>query len=112
MIIFEDYWKENPGNAGVSDPYCGKPPDISDFIITPDGPRTEEIEGEEHQRAFVPRAEAHDKAWLPWKSNGCERGLKTHGVNPDGSIREIMETTATSRQKPKAISSRQWERWC
>jgi hypothetical protein len=75
----------------------------------PDGHRTEAIEGVEHLREHISCDECRNSAWLIWKSNGCEHGLKSHKVNPDGSIKEIGDLAPQKRKKPKGVSSRQWE---
>jgi hypothetical protein len=63
--------------------------------------------GGEHRRA--PRSdEAHGLAWLTWRSNGCEHGIKGHKVDADGSIIEVQEIKTRRRKKPKAVSARQW----
>lgn len=63
--------------------------------------------GGEHRRA--PRSdEAHGLAWLTWRSNGCEHGLKAHNVATDGSIVEIYDPAPEPRRKPKGVSARQW----
>ena len=59
-------------------------------------------------KAHISRAESHNKAWLTWRSHGCEHGDRLHGVNPDGTIREIVEPVTTPRRKPKSISTRQF----
>jgi hypothetical protein len=84
--------------------------DIAEPSILP-GPKTRDTEGKEHQRAFIPRAEAQNKAWLPWKSNGCEHGDRLHGINPDGTVREVGDRAPAiaPRRRPKAVSSRQYE---
>jgi hypothetical protein len=85
-------------------------PDRCKSTVLP-GPSTRDTEGEKHQRAFVSRSEAQNKAWLTWRSNGLEHGLKSHLVEPkDGSIREIKDPEPAPRRKPKAVSSRQWRR--
>jgi hypothetical protein len=84
-------------------------PDNSSISVLP-GHRTGDMEGREHRRAFTPSSEAHDRAWLTWRSNGCERGLKAHRVAADGSIVEIYDPAPEARRKPKAVSARQWGR--
>ena len=80
-------------------------------VITPTGHGTGETEGDKSPRSFIPRAEAHNKAWLSWKSDDCLHGLKKHHVNANGTIREIEDAEpALEREKPKGISSRQWNR--
>jgi hypothetical protein len=58
------------------------------------------IEGEKVER---------QRAFLPWKSNGCEHGIRPHLVLESGKIVEIGDRSGKPRKKPKAISSRQWE---
>ena len=65
--------------------------------------------GGEHQRALR-SDEAHGLAWLTWRSNGCEHGIKGHKVDADGSIIEVQEIKTRPRKKPKAVSARQWGR--
>jgi hypothetical protein len=48
-------------------------------------------------------------AWLKWKSDGCERGIRGHKVDQDGSIIEVYNPAPEPRRKSKRISSRQWE---
>lgn len=48
-------------------------------------------------------------AWLPWWTYGREHGLRKHGIRPDGTIIEILDSAPEPRRKPKAVSSRQWE---
>jgi len=90
------------------------------LTITPAGPGTEETEGEEHRKILIappddsrrdiPRDEAKGRAWLPWRSHGCEHGLRSHEIAPDGSIKEIgdLYQKVGLRRKPKAVSSQQW----
>ena len=47
-------------------------------------------------------------AFLTWKSNGCEHGIRPHLVLESGEIVEIGDRSGKSRKKPKAVSSRQW----
>ncbi|OPX77214.1 MAG: hypothetical protein A4E44_00145 [Methanosaeta sp. PtaB.Bin018] len=65
--------------------------------------------GEGHRRA--PRAdEAHGLAWLTWRSNGCDHGIRGHKVAEDGSIIEVPDIKTRPHRKPKAVSARQWGR--
>lgn len=64
----------------------------------------------EHRRAHVSRDEARSVAWLPWWSNGCEHGIKSHKVAEDGSIIEVPEIKTRPHKKPRAVSTRQWGR--
>jgi hypothetical protein len=65
--------------------------------------------GGEHRRA--PRSdEAHGLAWLPWRSNGCDHGIKGHRIAVDGSIIEAPDIKTRHHKKPKAVSARQWGR--
>jgi hypothetical protein len=42
-------------------------------------------------------------------SNGLENGLAKHKFDPKtGAIREIEDIKTRPRQRPKAVSSRQW----
>ena len=50
------------------------------------------------------------RAFLTWKSNGCEHGIRPHFVLDSGKIVEIGDRSGKSRKKPKMISSRQWGR--
>jgi len=60
----------------------------------------------------APRSdEAHGRAWLTWRSCGCEHGIKGHKVAEDGSIIEVQEIKRP-RKKPKAVSARQWGGRC
>ena len=84
------------------------PPDsLKDPAVLP-GPRTRGTKGEKYPRAHISRAEANNRAWLSWKTHGCEHGLKSHKVNPDGTIEEIEDSDPEPRRKPKSISQRQW----
>jgi hypothetical protein len=47
--------------------------------------------------------------WLPWTSNGLERGIKAHKATSGGYVEEAGDR-APNRKKIKGISSRQWER--
>lgn len=77
----------------------------------PLGPSTRDTKGESYPRSHIPRDEAKGLAWMSWKSNGCEHGLKQHHINPDGTIQEMSDSkSVNTRQKPKEISSRQWRR--
>ena len=63
--------------------------------------------GGEHRRA--PRSdEAHGLAWLPWRPNGCDHGIKGHRIAVDGSIIEAPDIKTRHHKKPKAVSARQW----
>ncbi len=67
------------------------------------------VTGGKHRRA--PRSdEAHGLAWLPWRSCGCEHGIKGHEVAEGGSIIEVLDINIRQRKKPKAVSARQWGR--
>jgi DNA repair photolyase len=92
-------------------------PDPIGAIILP-GPRTRDTEGIKHLRVIegkkkrfhIPKCECERKAILPWKSNGCDHGLKKHKVEPDGSMEEMGDLALTSqlekrKPKPKSISS-------
>lgn len=83
------------------------PPDNVDEVAILPGPSTRGTEGRRHLRAL---SEAKGEAWLPWRSNGCEHGLRPHSVQPDGSVKEFEDTEPAPRRKPKAVSSRQWGR--
>lgn len=101
-----------------------------DTLKLTNGHRTEETEGGKYPRSFsreqlllriqnlpnteiprtyIPKTEAESKAWLKWKSNRCEHGLKKHQVNPDGTIQENKDPLPSPCKKPKAISSRQFK---
>ena len=84
-------------------------PDQSCRTIPP-GPSTRDTGGEKHRRAHTSGDEARGLAWLSWKSNNQEHGLKSHKVNPDGSIKEIEDQAPEPRRKPKTVSSQQWGR--
>lgn len=90
------------------------PPDRIKLAIAPLGASlgTQQIEGEKHLRAHIPRDEARGLAWLPWSSDGLEHGSKLHKVGQDGVVQETGDRAcrAAIRRKPKAISSRQWRR--
>jgi len=60
-------------------------------------------------RAHISRAEAQNKAWLPWRSKGCNHGDRPHVVEPDGTIREIGDRA--EKPKPAAIRTRQLRRF-
>jgi len=63
--------------------------------------------GGEHRRA--PRSdEARGLAWLPWRSSGCDHGIKGHRIAVDGSIIEVPDIKIRPRKKPKNVSGRQW----
>ena len=65
--------------------------------------------GEGHRHA--PRSdEAHGLAWLPWRSCGCDHGIKGHRIAMDGSIIEVPDIKIRHHKKPKAVSARQWGR--
>ncbi|OPY55263.1 MAG: hypothetical protein A4E48_00117 [Methanosaeta sp. PtaU1.Bin060] len=81
------------------------PPDSESSTPTPGRRTPETTEGGGHRRAFVPKAASRNKAWLPWSSNGREHGLRIHGVNPDGTIREIVDRA--TKPKPDVIKRRQ-----
>ena len=61
------------------------------------------IEGEKVER---------QRAFLTWKSNGCEHGIRPHLVLGSGKIIEIGDRSGKSRKKPKAVSSRQFGGRC
>lgn len=84
------------------------PPDEPGAAIYPAWSRTRDTKGGEHRH--VSRDEALGRAWLSWRSHGCDHGLKPHKIGPAGAIRETGDRApeATSRRKPKAVSSRQW----
>ncbi len=96
------------------------PPDSSCMLAVQPGHRTRDTEGEEHReimtsplddvRQHVQRDEAKGRAWLPWRSHGCNHGLRPHKIGPDGSVQEIgdLSLKATPRRKPKSVSTRQW----
>jgi len=50
------------------------------------------------------------RAFLNWKSNGCEHGIRPHLVTVSGVIIEIGDRAPKPRKKSKAISARQWGR--
>ena len=96
------------------------PLDQDELTIPPDSPGTEETEDGERRevliappddsRQHVQRDEAKGRACPPWRSHGCEHGLRSHGIAPGGSIIEIgdLSQKVAPRRKPKSISSRQW----
>ena len=47
-------------------------------------------------------------AWLPWKSCGCEHGLKRHKIAKNGYVYETGDRPTEPRRKSKAVSSRQF----
>jgi hypothetical protein len=47
-------------------------------------------------------------AWLPWRSSGCDHGIKGHRIAVDGSIIEVPDIKIRPRKKPKNVSGRQW----
>jgi hypothetical protein len=73
------------------------------------GPRTMDTKVREHRRAHIPPYEAQGRAWLSWKSNGCDHGLKLHKVGLDGVVQEARDSAcpAATRKKPNAVSLRQ-----
>jgi hypothetical protein len=79
-----------------------------DAALLPD-PRTINTKVPEHRWAHIPPYEAQGWAWLPWKSNGCDHGLKLHKVGLDGVVQETRDSAcpAASRKKPNAVSLRQ-----
>jgi hypothetical protein len=81
-------------------------------VATVPRPQNRVTEGIGYRRgkAHISRAEAQRRAWLTWRSHGCEHGDRLHGVNPDGTIKEIVEPATTPQRKPKGVSSRQWRR--
>lgn len=49
-------------------------------------------------------------AYLPWKTNGLEHGIRPHLVRENGEIVEMLDLRVKERKKPKHVSSRQWGR--
>ncbi len=96
------------------------PPDSSCMRAVRPGHRTRDIEGEEHRkiliappddtRQHIQRDKAKSRAWLPWRSHGCDHGLRSHKIGPDGSVQEIgdLSPKTAQRRKPKSVSTRQW----
>jgi len=74
-----------------------------------EGRKRRKIIVEKVRRTHIPPYEGKSKTWLSWKSHKCEHGLRSHEVQPDGSISEIEEPVPAPRRKPKTVSSRQWE---
>ena len=70
------------------------------------GPSTRDTKG---RRYHISPDESRNLAWLNWRSNDCEHGLRPHKVEPDGAIKEIGDLAANTRRKPKGVSSKQWE---
>jgi hypothetical protein len=83
-------------NAGP----CRVPPPFEETIISP--PRLEAIQCEEPSpiKRF---------AFLPWRSNGLEHGLKRHKIAKNGYVYEIEDRPTEPKRKSKAVSTRQWE---
>ena len=77
---------------------------------SPTSGRDPEItKGEKCQRSHVPSHEARGLAWLPWRTHGCDHGLRPHHVNSDGTVREIGDPDPTA--KPDVIRVRQARRF-
>ena len=86
-------------------------PDACEATVIPYDPG---IGGEGEGHRHISRDEVRGRAWLPWKSNGCEHGLRRHLVGIDGVIQETgdRDHQAATRKKPRVISSRQYEGRC
>lgn len=82
------------------------PPDKRSATTT-SGREPETTKEREYRRAHVSRDEARSMVWLPWWSNGCEHGIKSHKVAEDGSIIEVPEIKTRPHKKPRAVSTRQ-----
>jgi len=48
------------------------------------------------------------RAFLTWKTNGLEHGIRPHLVLTNGEIVEILDLPVKERKKQKQVSSRQW----
>ena len=81
--------------------------ELDEANVTPAGRRTEGTEGGENLPPYSSRWEPK-RAWLPWKSDGREHGLRAHRVSLGGHVDEAHDIIH-QRKKPKVISSRQWK---
>jgi len=81
-------------------------PDRNNATVTPVGQSTEGTEGRRYRPLYSPRWE-RERAWLSWKSDGQDHGLRAHRVSPSGVVEKVEDITR-QRRKPKAVSSMQW----
>ena len=71
---------------------------------------TPPLTGGSKENKHISRDEARGLAWLTWRSNGCEHGLKQHKIAKNGYVYETGDRPIEPRRKSKGVSSRQWGR--